>query len=172
VVLSLLALFLLYLYMLHLHLNGRMIDLFRRLHGDDTRFLLPHDFEVSAAELAWIVAKAGRWRGAKGDTRKVAVCDYVLTDPLDARFKETTSHLIIYHAGLDGKRELYRHFLRLPDGSIVEVFGSMERAFGAGLGAFASGGAAGVAGSALHDILMQHATDNEAQVASFFAGLE
>ena len=35
--------------------------------------------------------------------------------------KEITTHVSIHTLHLDGLRELYRHFLRLPDGAIVEV---------------------------------------------------
>ena len=35
--------------------------------------------------------------------------------------KELTTHVSIHTLHLDGLRELYRHFLRLPDGAIVEV---------------------------------------------------
>lgn len=170
-VLMLLAGFGLYAYLLRLHLDGRMIDLFRRLHGEEDRFSVPHDFEVSPSELQWIVSRAHRWRGPRGTTRRVAVCDYVLSDPLDPAFKETTSHLIIYHAGLDGSRELYRHFLRLPDGTLLEIFGSMERQLGIG-------GAAGA--GALQELLLAHGAragaaagdeDGAEAAQTFFAGL-
>jgi hypothetical protein len=35
--------------------------------------------------------------------------------------KEITTHVSIHTIHLDGLRELYRHFLRLPDGAVVEV---------------------------------------------------
>ena len=35
--------------------------------------------------------------------------------------REITTHVSIHVLHLDGLRELYRHFLRLPDGAIVEV---------------------------------------------------
>ena len=35
--------------------------------------------------------------------------------------REITSHVSVHTIHLDGLRELYRHFLRLPDGAIVEV---------------------------------------------------
>lgn len=35
--------------------------------------------------------------------------------------REITTHTSIHTLHLDGLRELYRHFLRLPDGAIVEV---------------------------------------------------
>lgn len=37
--------------------------------------------------------------------------------------KEITTHVSIHTMHLDGLRELHRHFLRLPDGAIVEVSG-------------------------------------------------
>lgn len=39
--------------------------------------------------------------------------------------REITSHVSIYTIHLDGLRQLFRHFLRLPDGAIVEVFGDL-----------------------------------------------
>lgn len=165
-VVMVLAAFLLYAYLLHLHLNGRMIDLFRRLHAEEPKFALPHDFEVSPAELREVVSRAQRWRGARGATRKIAVCDYKLLDPLDRSFEASTTHLIVYNAALDGQRELYRHFLRLPDGAILEVFGSMERQLGM---------AAGMGTSTLQGLLMSHGRDGGANdgsaVNAFFAGL-
>ena len=36
---------------------------------------------------------------------------------------DVTTHISIHTLHLDGLRELYRHFLRLSDGAILEVFG-------------------------------------------------
>ena len=35
--------------------------------------------------------------------------------------QEITTHVSIHTVHLDGLRELYRHWLRLPDGAVVEV---------------------------------------------------
>jgi hypothetical protein len=35
--------------------------------------------------------------------------------------KEITTHVAIHTVHLDGLRQLYRQFLRLPDGAVVEV---------------------------------------------------
>jgi hypothetical protein len=40
--------------------------------------------------------------------------------------KEITTHVSIHTIHLDGLRELYRHFLRLPDGAVVEVIYSLD----------------------------------------------
>jgi hypothetical protein len=134
-VLMLLASFLLYVFLLHIHMDGRMLDLYRRLNALDNIFLVPDDMEISASELNWICAKAARWRGPDGTQRKIAVCEYIVTDPLDENIEEKTTHLIIYHVTLNGTRELYRHFLRLEDGTIIEIFGQLGDKLGIGSGA-------------------------------------
>ena len=120
-----LASILYYNYLLTLHFNGRVWDLYRRLSLYDGSFFVPDDLEISAGELRWICSKSARWRGPRGDRRKCAVVEYVLTDPLAPKFKEITTHLAIYHVTPSDERTLYRHFLRLPDGTILEVFGDI-----------------------------------------------
>lgn len=158
-VIALVAAFCLYAFLLNVHMDGRMLDLYRRIHAPEHIFLVPNDLELSAAELQWIVSKAQRWRGPRGTHRKVAVCEYVLTDPLDEFFREVTTHLIIYHSSLDGTRELYRHFLRLPDGAVLEIFGDLEGTFG-------------LRSKALQDLLLQKPNEDRDAVRSFFAGLK
>ena len=41
---------------------------------------------------------------------------------------EVTTHIAIYTLHLDGLKELYRQFLRLPDGAVVEIFGDIATA--------------------------------------------
>jgi hypothetical protein len=45
--------------------------------------------------------------------------------PEKEKKQEVTTHISVHTIHLDGLRELHRHFLRLPDGGIVEVFGDM-----------------------------------------------
>ncbi|XP_046362564.2 uncharacterized protein LOC124139499 [Haliotis rufescens] len=132
----------LYMYFLRLHNNGRMLDIFWRLHGDEEHFFVPYDLELSNQELHYICRKAEQWRGEEGERRKVAVYDYVWEEEdLEENIwdesgeevrvkkenrKEITTHIAIHTIHLDGLRELYRHFLRLPDGAIVEVFGDIS----------------------------------------------
>lgn len=40
--------------------------------------------------------------------------------------KDITTHILIYTIHLKGFRELYRQFLRLPDGAIVEVSNKVQ----------------------------------------------
>jgi hypothetical protein len=126
IVIGMVAAFLLYSFLLHWHLDGRMTDHFRRIHGPEENFTLPHDLELSATELQWILEGSRRYRGPRGTTRKVAVCEYILTDPSHPSFREVSTHIIVYNQELDGTRDMYRHFLRLPDGYLLEVFGDVS----------------------------------------------
>jgi hypothetical protein len=58
--------FCLYNYLLYVHMNGRMLDVYKRLHGTSEDFFCPHDFEVAYAEVAYICEKARRWTHPKG----------------------------------------------------------------------------------------------------------
>ncbi|XP_028404973.1 uncharacterized protein LOC114527499 isoform X2 [Dendronephthya gigantea] len=128
----------LYMYFLRVHNSGRLLDVYHRLNGKEDEFFVAYDLEISLEELTYICRKAEQWRGEEGERRKVAVYDYVweeeelddeLWDKNNKRrrknTREVTTHTSIHTLHLDGLRELYRHFLRLPDGAIVEVFGEM-----------------------------------------------
>lgn len=138
----------LYMYFLRLHNNGRMLDVFWRLHGEESHFFLPYDLEMSNQELSHVCRHAEQWRGEEGERRKVAVYDYIweeeeldedVWDTAHGREadseeraevkehlrKEVTTHVSVHTLHLDGLRELHRHFLRLPDGAVVEVFGDI-----------------------------------------------
>lgn len=118
-----------YNYLLLQHFNGRVWDLYWRLSALEQDMFVPEDLELSTSELRWVCSKAARWRGPRGDKRKVKVKQYIYSDPLDPSFKETTTHLAIYHEDAKGVRTLYRHFLRSPDGTLLEVFGDLVEDF-------------------------------------------
>lgn len=115
-----------------------MLDIYWRLHGEEDIFFTPYDLEISNHELAYIVKKGEQWRGEEGERRKIAVYDYVWEEEsveetvwdengkavtkLSEGKREITTHISIHTLHLDGLKELYRHFLRLPDGAICEVF--------------------------------------------------
>ncbi|XP_070533195.1 uncharacterized protein [Ptychodera flava] len=129
-----------YMYFLRLHNNGRMLDTYHRLSSLNDEFFVPFDLELSIHELSYIVKKSEQWRGEEGERRKTAIYDYIWEEEsveeviwdesgehrqMKQGKKEITTHISIHTIHLDGLRELYRHFLRLPDGAIVEVFGEM-----------------------------------------------
>ncbi|KAM9337559.1 uncharacterized protein ofcc1 [Symphorus nematophorus] len=141
-VLFLLSVTILSIYLLRFHNDGRMLDVFQRLTAKEGTYFLPQDLELSNQELSYIVKKAEQWRGFNGERRKVAVYDYIWTaeDPLSGSAApseplregapplegETSTHVTIYTLYLSGLKQKYRHFLRQPDGAIIEVIGDVE----------------------------------------------
>jgi len=67
----------LYMYFLRLHNNGRLMDVYHRLHAREDEFFIPYDLEISNVELSYVAKKAEQWRGEEGERRKVAVYDYI-----------------------------------------------------------------------------------------------
>lgn len=66
---------LVYYYIVHVHRNGRILDLWRRVHADTEAIFVPDDYEVSYAELRSICLQAGKWRGIDGSTRELTVME-------------------------------------------------------------------------------------------------
>ena len=60
-----------------LHNNGRMLDIYHRLHAPEDSFFVPYDLEISNQEMAYICKKSEQWRGEEGERRKIAVYDYI-----------------------------------------------------------------------------------------------
>ncbi|XP_061447709.1 uncharacterized protein LOC133367599 isoform X2 [Rhineura floridana] len=133
----------LYLYFVRMHSEGWLLDIFQRIQSDEATLFVPFDLEISSQELSYIVKKAEQWRGINGERRKVIVYDYVWKDDAkksgvsnsdhqDEFLKSIRSsggitvHVAIYTVHLGGFQELYRQFLRLPSGAIVEAFGDVS----------------------------------------------
>lgn len=117
-----------YHYIVHIHMHGRILDVHYRLHGGADRFHIPHDLEISVRELRWTLIKASRWVGMGGQKRKITVSKFRVRDPLrrDASQTDLSIYIAIYTQSLNGDIELFRHFVRSPSGSIVEMFDSFE----------------------------------------------
>ncbi|XP_067943495.1 uncharacterized protein [Watersipora subatra] len=118
---------LIYMYFLRGYNNGRMIDVYWRLHSPSNMIYMPYDLEISFPELDSICKKAELWRGEEGERRKISVYDYEWEEEYESAGKkitntEKTTHLSIHTVHLDGLRELYRHFLVAADGAILEIF--------------------------------------------------
>ncbi|XP_056378969.1 uncharacterized protein LOC130274555 [Hyla sarda] len=133
----------LYLYLLRIHKESWIVDVFQRITCDEGVCHVPYDLEISNQELSHIVRKAEQWRGINGERRKVTVYDYIWNKETTKKLstsniqhlehyssngdedgsKDITTHVMIYAIQLRGYRVLHRQFLRLPDGAIVEIFG-------------------------------------------------
>lgn len=119
---TMVSLLLLYEYLVRVHKDARILDIWRRINAPAEDLFIPLDFEISLDELRTICASAAAWKGPDGASRRLVVSEYVETDPFDDNFEAITRHYAIYELSLDGKRKLYRHFLKLQDGSIIEIF--------------------------------------------------
>lgn len=118
-----LSAFFYYEYLVYLHKDGKVLDLWRRISADDTEFFLPEDFEISLAELKMICSKAAAWTGGDGSKRKLSVSVHEERDPEDETFLLETKLFTIYEISFDGqRRKVWRQFLAEPDGTITEVY--------------------------------------------------
>jgi len=118
---SIIFAFILYNYLLFLHMNGRLLDIYYRLSNNSDRFFLPQDMEVSTAYVTHVCEKAKIHKGPNGEERKIVVSEYNLTDPFDPYFHQKSTHICIFEVDLRKRRTLYRQFVRLPEGSILEL---------------------------------------------------
>lgn len=48
----------LYFYFLRVHNNGRLMDVYHRLHAREDEFFIPYDLEISNVELSYVCKKA------------------------------------------------------------------------------------------------------------------
>ena len=120
----------LYTYFLNVHLDGRILDLYRRVTCKEGTLFLPLDVELSPQELLQILSSARRWRGRDGGRRRLVVTDIEIAYTLPGgvglgggEVKRVLTHLALYTCPLHGATQLHRHFLRLHNGTIVEVIG-------------------------------------------------
>lgn len=111
-----------YEYLVHVHQNGRLLDLWRRINAPTEEFFIPNDFEVSQEELGFICHSIRQWRGLDGSTRHLQVSHYIEKDPYDPAFEEHVFHYAIYTLAPDGKKTMYRQFLHLDNGAVIEIF--------------------------------------------------
>ena len=64
---------LLYEYLVHIHRDGRILDLWRRLNAPNEEFFIANDFEISHEELTFICNQAINYKPLNGTIRKVSV---------------------------------------------------------------------------------------------------
>lgn len=106
--------FAVYNYLVYVHMNGRILDTYKRINSLESEFMVPYDAEVGEKYLRWVIKKAHKYKTIEGDTRKVAAAHYT-----EKKKGENFSHIAIYNEGKG--RSLYRHFMKLPNGAIIEL---------------------------------------------------
>lgn len=60
------------IFVLRLYSEGWLLDVFRRIHGEEGTFFVPLDLEISIQELSYIMKRAEQWRGINGERRMVS----------------------------------------------------------------------------------------------------
>ena len=106
--------FIVYNSLVYIHMNGRILDTYNRINSLENAFMVPYDAEVGEKYLKWVIKKAHKYKTIEGDTRKVAAAHYT-----EKKNKENYSHIAIYNEGKH--RSLYRHFMKLANGAIIEL---------------------------------------------------
>mmetsp|Transcript_13504 Transcript_13504/g.29133 ORF Transcript_13504/g.29133 Transcript_13504/m.29133 type:complete len:283 (-) Transcript_13504:1550-2398(-) len=121
----------------YVYRDGRILDVFRRVEGKEDNFFIPVDLELTITDLQLILHKAESWRGPGSAKRRTIVTDIrVFISPPNA--PESVVELgCASHVGVftnipptdtePERNELHRHFLKLPDGTIVEISGDELR---------------------------------------------
>ena len=77
-------------------------------------------------KMHWMRQCSGYGDGDGDGDGDVQATAFITRDHVDAQFYEKTIHLAIYTQSMNGERELYRHFLRLHDGTILELFDPLK----------------------------------------------
>jgi len=114
-----------YNYLVFLHMEGRLIDIYTRVTADPTYFFVPLDNEVSARYLRWVIQKvkidnAAALKENLLGTKHFAITYHEVTDP-EGNYKKNLTHITIYRKRDDGKLVMYRHFVKTGDGAICEL---------------------------------------------------
>lgn len=101
-----------YTYMVFIYMDGRILDLYRRLSGSYKSFFLPHDNEVSLKYLQWVLE---RYR------TKDCIIMSELRVLKDKFGNDRNINFVHIHRIEDGKIQKNRLFFKDFDGSIQEV---------------------------------------------------
>jgi len=110
-------------YFFSVYRDARILDVFRRLEANDVVLFLPHDAEMTLGELKLVLHKSERYRGPRGGRRRAVVTDLKVRHE---KGESLLTHVAIYcvNGPLEGLPvTLHRHFLRLGDGTVIEVLG-------------------------------------------------
>ena len=115
IVLFMVSNFIVNVYLIYIHMNGRIVDTYKRINELESKFFVPLDQEVGEKYLKWVVQKAHKYKTIEGDTRRVAAIEHKEKN----ENKPSTWEIAIFNVGKD--KSLYRQFTKFPNGTIVEI---------------------------------------------------
>ena len=110
--------FIFYTYIVFLHMDGRMVDLYTRVSAGKDNFFIPYDNEISARALRQLLERIKRENDSLKGTpgmKHVSITNHEVGNG------EKSSYIALYEKCFDGRLELYRHFFRMSNGSICEL---------------------------------------------------
>lgn len=113
-----------YNYLVFLHMDGRIIDIFTRVTAKNNYFFVPLDNEVSARYLRWVVTKVrleNRKHARRGEAAGSKVFAVTAHAVSDLGFEKKVVHVSIYRRRGDGRLVLFRHFMQTREGTICEL---------------------------------------------------
>ena len=109
--LTLLNTFLYYNYLVFVHVEGRLIDVYTRITADLSHFFIPYDNEVSARYLRWVIYKIQRENASQPDMEvgmKHAAVTYHTVENSRAGFHNSTTHIATYRRRSSGLKRSRR----------------------------------------------------------------
>lgn len=115
-----------YNYLVFLHLEGRIIDIYTRVTAKGKYFFVPLDNEVSARYLTWVLTRTrlanekSVRNGGLLETKKFSITYNTVTE-VDKDYVRKVVHIAIYRRSEENKLVMYRHFVKTNDGSICEL---------------------------------------------------
>jgi hypothetical protein len=115
-----------YNYLVFLHLEGRIIDIYTRVTAPREYFFIPLDNEVSARYFTWVLTKIKlankkleRTGGLVG-LKKFSITYNKVTESAKD-YERKVVHITIYRRNDEGTLVVYRHFVKTDDGTICEL---------------------------------------------------
>lgn len=122
---AIVACILVYHYVVYVHRDANILDLWRRVNAPEEEFFIPHDFEISSVELGQVCKKVKTWRGPSGFSRALTVEEDFEVDLTDPTGRRPCKRYIITERTPRGVETIFRQFVMdKTTGVILEIFDS------------------------------------------------
>ena len=113
-----------YLYLIHLHMDGAVLDTWQRHQpapAVDALYCVPSDYCMPVEELLAVIEASRRWRGELGERRRVRV-----KDRGDGQATYVSIVVVAVEDDKEAEAEVYRQFALFRDGHVYELFDTRD----------------------------------------------
>ena len=113
-----------YLYLVHLHMDGAVLDTWQRHQPAavvDALYCVPSDYCMPIEELLAVIAASRQWRGELGERRRVRV-----KESGDGQSTYVSIVAVVVDDEKEAEAEVYRQFVLLRDGHVYELFDTRD----------------------------------------------